>query len=83
VKRPVLIVQGGRDSSVPPHHGRALRLARDAAGLPTESSFFPELTHFYKVGLDGMDPMEEFMLETDSDPAVADEIAGWMGRVTS
>ena len=83
VRQPVLIVQGGRDSSVPTHHALALRAARDAAGLPTESSFFPELTHFYKVGLEGLNPMEEFMLETESDPAVADEIAGWMGRVLS
>ena len=81
VLQPVLIIQGGRDSSVPSHHAIALRAARDAAGLPTESSFFPELTHFYKVGLDGMDPMEAFMLETESDAAVADEVAGWMGRV--
>jgi pimeloyl-ACP methyl ester carboxylesterase len=81
VRQPVLIVQGGRDSSVPPHHAQALRATRDAAGLPTESSLFPDLTHFYKVGLDGMDPMEAFMLETESDPAVADEVAGWLTRV--
>lgn len=81
VKQPVLIVQGGRDGSVPAHHAQALRAARDAAGLPTESAFFPELTHFYKVALEGMNPMEAFMLEVDSDPAVADEMAGWMGRV--
>ena len=81
VRQPVLIVQGGRDSSVPPHHAQALRATRDAAGLPTESSFFPDLTHFYKVGLDGMDPMEAFMLETESDPTVADEVAGWLTRV--
>ena len=83
VRLPVLIVQGGRDSSVPAHHAAALRAARDAAGLPTESSFFPELTHFYKVGLDGMDPMESFLLETESDPSVADEVAGWMARALS
>lgn len=83
VPLPVLIVQGGRDSSVPAHHAMALRAARDAAGLPTESSFFPELTHFYKVGLDGMDPMESFLLETESDPSVADEMTGWMARAFS
>jgi len=83
VRQPVLIVQGGRDSSVPTHHALALRAARDAAGLPTESSFHPELTHFYKVGLEGLDPMEAFMLETESDPVVADEIAGWVGRALS
>ena len=80
VRQPVLVVQGGRDSSVPPHHAHALRSARDAAGLPTEAAFFPELTHLYKVGLDGLDPMELFLLETDCDPAVADEVAGWMAR---
>lgn len=81
VRQPVLIVQGGRDSSVLPHHARVLRAVRDAAGLPTESAFFPELTHLYKVGLDGMDPMELFLLETENDPAVADQMAAWVNRV--
>jgi len=83
VHQPVLIVQGGRDSSVPAHHALALRAGRDTEGLPTESAYFPDLTHFYKVGLDGLDPMETFMLETESDPSVADEIAGWITRALS
>ena len=78
VAQPVLVVQGGRDSSVPAHHASALRAARDAAGLPTETRFFPELTHFYKVAPEGMNPMAAFMLETESDPAVADAVAGWI-----
>jgi len=81
VRRPVLLVQGGRDTSVPAHHATALRAARDEAGLPTEARFFPELTHFYKVAPEGMDPMAAFMLETESDPAVADALAEWIGRV--
>ena len=78
VTQPVLLVQGGRDGSVPPHHARALRSARDAAGLPTGSRYFAELTHFYKVAPEGMDPMAAFMLETESDPAVADAVVDWM-----
>lgn len=80
VAGPVLLVQGGRDTSVPDHHARALRAARDAAGLPTEEAFFPDLTHFYKVAPEGMDPMAAFMLDTESDPAVADAVADWMAR---
>ncbi len=79
--QPVLLVQGGRDGSVPPHHARALRAGRDAAGRSTEEAFFPELTHFYKVALEGLDPMSAFLLETESDPGVADALVEWMRRV--
>lgn len=78
VAQPVLLVQGGRDTSVPAHHQTALRAARDGAGLPTESVFLPDLTHFYKTAPAGMDPMAAFMLETESDPAVADAVAEWI-----
>lgn len=78
VMQPVLIVQGGRDGSVPAHHADLLRTAREAAGLPTEFAFFPELTHMYKVAPEGMDPMTAFMLDTDSDPAVTDRMDAWI-----
>ncbi|WP_229205963.1 S9 family peptidase [Duganella sp. Leaf126] len=46
VRQPVLIVQGGRDASVPVHHADALRAARMT--LPTQVALFPALNHFYK-----------------------------------
>jgi fermentation-respiration switch protein FrsA (DUF1100 family) len=75
VRQPLLIVQGGRDPSVPPHHAAALAAARH--DLPTASAFFPELTHFYKVAPAGLAPMQNMALTTDSDPAVADAILSW------
>lgn len=77
---PVLLVQGGRDASVPTHHADALERARTSVGLPTERAFFPTLTHFYKDAPDGMDPMQAFALTTESDRAVAEAIAGWIER---
>jgi pimeloyl-ACP methyl ester carboxylesterase len=75
VRQPVLIVQGGRDPSMPSHHAAALAAARHDS--PTETAYFPELTHFYKVAPAGLPPMQNMMLTTDSDPAIADAIAGW------
>ncbi|WP_446652855.1 alpha/beta hydrolase [Blastomonas sp.] len=75
VEQPVLIVQGGRDDSVPPAHADQLRAAR--ATLPTRMAFFEELTHFYKQAPKGMAPMQAMALESDSDPGVADAIARW------
>ena len=46
VSQPVLIIQGGRDESVRPHHAQRLREAR--GGHPTTSLLFPELHHMYK-----------------------------------
>lgn len=79
VRQPMLIVQGGRDFSVPARHADALARAR--AGLPTERVFFPDLTHFYKHVSGDIPPMQSMMLATDSDPAVAEAIANWVGRL--
>jgi hypothetical protein len=76
VRAPVLIVQGGRDSSVTPEQADQLSAARK--GLPTANARFAELQHFYKRAAPGMNPMESFGLSTESDPAVADAIARWM-----
>jgi pimeloyl-ACP methyl ester carboxylesterase len=81
VRQPVLIVQGGRDTSVPPHHATALKAARQ--GLTTESVFFPELTHMYKVAPAGLAPMDAMGLTTDSDPAVADAIVAWANGLSA
>ncbi len=78
VRQPVLLVQGGRDTSVPAHHADALREGRAEARLPTEVVSFPDLTHFYKVAPAGMDPMAAFMLDTESDPAVTRAIDAWI-----
>ncbi len=79
VRLPVLIVQGGRDESVPPDHANVLRAGRGA--LPTEMAVFPELNHFYKVTPAGLPPMQSMMLETESDAAVADAIVSWSRRL--
>lgn len=75
VRQPVLIVQGGRDASVPAEHADLLRAGR--GGLPTEVALFPTLNHFYKNTPPNLPPMQSMMLETESDPAVADAIADW------
>lgn len=79
VRQPMLIVQGGRDASVPADHAQRLRTARRA--LPTELALFPTLTHMYKVAPEGLPPMQSMMLETDCDPAVAAAIAAWAARL--
>ena len=75
VQAPVLIVQGGRDDSVPSAHADMLRAGRKT--MPTEGAAFPNLTHFYKDAPPGLPPMQSMGLDTDSDPAVADAIAAW------
>lgn len=72
----VLIVHGGRDESVPFAHADRLRAAR--GDLPTETAYFPSLTHFYKQAADGLLPMQIMALDSESDPAVAEAIAGWV-----
>ncbi len=72
-----LLVQGGRDQSVTPEQVDALAQAR--AGLPTAIARFAELQHFYKRAAPGLNGMESFALSGESDPAVADAIAAWIG----
>ncbi len=80
VVQPMLIVQGGRDGSVPRHHAEALHAGRDAADRPTRRAFFPELQHFYKRVAEGVDPRAAFMIDSESDPAVAEALARWIGE---
>jgi alpha-beta hydrolase superfamily lysophospholipase len=79
VTAPVLLVQGGRDASVRPHHADDLAAAR--GGLPTARAWFPDLQHFYKTVPPEMSPMAAFALETESDPAVAAAIDAWVRRL--
>lgn len=80
VQAPVLIIQGGRDDSVPAAHADLLRKGRHS--LPTKVATFPNLTHFYKEAPPGLPPMQSMGLETDSDPAVADAIAAWANHLS-
>lgn len=79
VRQPVLIVQGGRDDSVVPHHAEWLRKAR--GDLSTKSVFFPSLTHFYKVAQPHHTPMQSMAIDTESDPAVSEAIANWVSSL--
>jgi hypothetical protein len=78
---PVLIVQGGKDSSVLPDNADMLFEAAKARPASTEKAFFPDLQHFYKKIPSGLDPALAFGLETESDPAVADAIAAWLRKI--
>jgi fermentation-respiration switch protein FrsA (DUF1100 family) len=77
VNRPLLLVQGGRDLSVPEKHVHRLREAREGR-RPTEIAVFPELQHFYKQAEPGMDPQTSFSLSTETDPRVAEAMDGWI-----
>jgi len=49
VRCPVLIVQGGADTSgVWPENGELLAAAREASSMPASKAFFSDLDHFYK-----------------------------------
>lgn len=75
-ERPVLLVQGGRDDSVPEKHAHRLREARGAH--PTTLALYPELQHFYKSVEPGTDPQAAFALATPTDPRVATAIDDWV-----
>ena len=77
--KPVLIVQGGADTSVPTHHAEALRKGRGAR--PTEYAFFPELTHMYKNVPAHVSPQENFGYPGPTDARVDEAIAAWMQRL--
>ena len=76
VDLPVLLVQGGRDASVPAKHVHRLQEARGTK--PTRTAFFDDLQHFYKHAEPGMDPQAAFALSTPTDPRVAEAIDGWL-----
>ncbi len=77
--QPVLIVQGGRDTSVLPANADLLLAARPDARVARLS----ELQHFYKPAAEGLSPMESFMLDGPSDAAVAATVADWAGGVAA
>lgn len=74
--KPVLIVQGGVDTSVPVRHAEALRAARGSR--PTSYEFFDGLSHMYKAVPPGTSPMEMFTIPGPTDPRVAEAIDNFM-----
>lgn len=76
VDRPVLLVQGGRDGSVPEKHAHRLLEARGAR--PTQLAIFDDLQHFYKHVEPGVDPQAAFGLATPTDPRVAEAVDRWV-----
>lgn len=80
---PVLIVQGGQDrSGVHPENGDRLYEARLAARPDaTAEAFFPDLQHFYKRADPGLTSQDSMMLETETDPAVAEAISDWLDSI--
>ncbi|HSQ31170.1 MAG TPA: alpha/beta fold hydrolase [Gemmatimonadaceae bacterium] len=80
----VLVVQGGNDSSVPPHHGEALRDAlcsRPDGGTRTSYEFVPDVTHMFKVVPATLSGPEAFGYPGETDPRVADGIDHWVRRL--
>jgi fermentation-respiration switch protein FrsA (DUF1100 family) len=76
VDRPVLLVQGGRDGSVPEKHAHRLQEARGTR--PTQLAVFDDLQHFYKHVEPGVDPQAAFGLTTTTDPRVAEAVDRWV-----
>jgi uncharacterized protein len=79
--QPVLLVQGGNDGSVPPHHGETLRdilKARDNGAARTEYLFAPDVTHMFKVVPAGLAGPELFGYPGETDPRITDGIDSWV-----
>jgi predicted esterase len=80
----VLVVQGGNDSSVPAHHGEALRdalIARDGGAARTEYLFVPGVTHMFKVVPADVTGPDAFGYPGETDARVADGIDRWIREV--
>lgn len=77
VPQRMLLVQGGRDQSVSPE--QVDQLAKARGERPTMIARFPDLQHMYKRAEPGMNAMQSFMLASETDPAVTEAIADWIG----
>ena len=71
-EKPVLIVQGDTDTSVPAHHAQKLRDARHPR--TTSLKLLDGVQHMYKPVPPGASPMEIFGLAGPTDPRVAEAI---------
>jgi len=81
MRQPTLVVQGGNDGSVPPHHGEALRdalLSRPAGASITEYLFVPDVTHMFKLVPAGVTGPELFGYPGETDVRVAVGIDRWI-----
>ena len=79
--QPVLVVQGGNDSSVPAHHGQALRdvlASRPNAAATTAYVFVPDVTHMFKVVPTEITGPEAFGYPGETDARVADGVDQWI-----
>jgi alpha-beta hydrolase superfamily lysophospholipase len=76
IRQPVLVVQGGEDTMVAPHHGDALIAARGETR--TERLFVPGLSHMFKVVPPGVTGQAAFGYPGETDPRVADGIDRWI-----
>ncbi|MDB4873627.1 MAG: hypothetical protein JWM41_73 [Gemmatimonadetes bacterium] len=82
--QPVLVVQGGNDTSVPAHHGEALvetLLGRERGDSRTEYLFVPGVTHMFKVVPAGLTGQEEFGYPGATDARVAEGIDRWIRKL--
>jgi alpha-beta hydrolase superfamily lysophospholipase len=78
-EKPVLIVQGDTDTSVPAHHAEKLRDVRGAKA--TTHHLFDGLQHMYKPVPPGASPMEVFGLTGPTDPRVAEAIDNFVREI--
>jgi hypothetical protein len=79
--QPVLVVQGGSDTSVPAHHGLALRdrlAARTGGAGRTQYLFVPEVTHMFKVVPPEVAGPDAFGYPGETDPGVTGGIDRWI-----
>jgi len=85
ISQPVLVVQGGDDSSVPRHHGEALRdalVARDRGEAGTEYLFVPDVTHMFKVVPPEVTGPDAFGYPGPTDERITDGIDRWIRGLT-
>jgi pimeloyl-ACP methyl ester carboxylesterase len=83
--QPTLVVQGGNDSSVPTHHGEALRDAlrsRADGERRTSYLFVPGVTHMFKVVPPEITGPDAFGHPGETDARVTDGIDMWVRRLS-
>ena len=81
ISQPVLVVQGGKDDSVPTHHGEALRDAlrrRPSGDRRTSYLFVPEVSHMFKIVPPGVVGPEAFGYPGATDERVTSGIDAWI-----
>jgi predicted esterase len=84
ISQPALVVQGGKDDSVPPHHGERLRDAlrsRANGHSTTDYLFVPEVTHMYKIVPPEVIGPAAFGYPGPVDTRVIEGIDGWIGQL--